>query len=460
MDLRFSAKTDVGLSRDHNEDNYLVDRQLGLFMVADGMGGHNAGEVASAMAVNVTRDAIQQASKTLRMYRENPTSDTAREKVRVLLENAVKEACFKIFDQGLNNSAQRGMGTTLTLTLILGTRAFIAHVGDSRVYLSRQGTVHQLTQDHSMVNELIKHGKIKSLKDLDHRFKNAVTRAVGVHESVEVDVLDFDLLPEDRLLLCSDGLHGYMDEASVLRELGGDDLDVIAGNLVQLANRKGGKDNITHVIIEALGSQSDYVNLHMKAATMKGLDVFQFLNFEEMTRVMHLISEKRYRAGEVLFNEGDEDDRFMILLEGEIVLSRGGGELSTLNPGAHFGEMALVSTATRSATAVAGTASVLMEIKRDQFFRLMRGDTSLAIKCMWSLVTTLSNRLRLTTGEVARLSELTGEKPSGPAEMFGVTVPVMGPEEHLPEALKEMTKSSPMAPPPPPPPLPPGVGSS
>jgi CRP-like cAMP-binding protein len=184
------------------------------------------------------------------------------------------------------------------------------------------------------------------------------------------------------------------------------------------------------------------------------------LNFEEMTRVMHLISEKRYREGEVLFTEGDEDDRFMILLEGEIVLNRGGVELVKLNPGAHFGEMALVNTATRSATAVAGMPSVLMEIQREQFFRLMRGDTSLAIKCMWSLVMTLSSRLRLTTDEMIRLSELTGDKPSGSAEMFGVTVPVKGPEDHLPEALREMTKSSPAAPPPPPPPLPPGVGSS
>mgnify|MGYP001443036414 CR=1 FL=1 len=158
MELRYSAKTDVGLSREHNEDNFLVDAPLNLFMVADGMGGHNAGEVASAMAVNVTRETLQQGVRTLRAFRENPKNSEAREGVRKLLENAVKGACYKIFEQGLNNSAQRGMGTTLTFVVVLGTRAFIAHVGDSRVYLKRDGTAHQITRDHSMVNELIKHG--------------------------------------------------------------------------------------------------------------------------------------------------------------------------------------------------------------------------------------------------------------------------------------------------------------
>ena len=460
MELRYAAKTDVGLSREHNEDNFLVDTPLNLFMVADGMGGHNAGEVASAMAVNVTRDTLQQGVRTLRHFRENPKNVEARERVRELLENAVKGACYKIFEQGLNNSAQRGMGTTLTFAVVLGTRAFIAHVGDSRVYLKRDGTAHQITQDHSMVNELIKHGKITNLKDLDHRFKNAVTRAVGVHESVEVDVLDFDLLPGDRMLICSDGLHGYMDEASVNRELAHDDLDGIAANLVQLANRKGGKDNITHVIVEAVGSPEDYSDLYLKAATIKNLDMFQFLNFEELMRVMHLTYELSVRDGQVLFEAGVDDERFLIVLEGEVVLTRDNGTESRVGPGGHFGEMALVAPAVRTARAVAASAGTLLVMERTPFSQLMRHDTSLSIKCMWSLVTSLSSRLGKTHEALAQLVN-TGAVAEGADEqtLWGITIPTLSPRELLPEVLREKTKNATAGPPPPPPPLPPGIGS-
>lgn len=456
MELRFSAKTDVGLSRDHNEDNFLVDPSLQLFMVADGMGGHNAGEVASALAVNVTRDELRAGATLLRAFRENPRNEKARKEVRELLEHAVKDACFKIFDQGLKNTAQRGMGTTLTLMIVLGTRAFIAHVGDSRIYLVRDGNVHQLTQDHSMVNELIKHGKIKNLKDLDHRFKNAVTRAVGVHESVEVDVLDFDLLPGDRALLCSDGLHGYMDEGTVFRELQGDDLDQIASRLVNLANRKGGKDNITHVIIEALGAPEEYVNIQLKASTMKGLDIFQFLNLEELIQVMQMSTELVLRGGEVLFEEGKEDDRLLIVLEGGVVLSRKGKELATVGPGAHFGEMSLVGPSERSATARSQAGSTVLSLEREPFFRLMRNNTSLAIKCMWSIVTTLSGRLKETTGELLAIREGGDISDAQSDTLLGITVPLISPKDLLPKGLRELT-NIPEAGPPPPPPLPPGL---
>ena len=458
MDIRFAAKTDVGMSRAHNEDHFWADPATNLYIVADGMGGHNAGEVASAMAVQVTRDALQREQKALREFKENSRDQERRERVRQVLENAVKEACYKIFEQGLNNSAQRGMGTTLTLGLVLGTRMFIAHVGDSRLYLKREGEVHQLTQDHSMLNELIRHGKVTSLKDLDHRFKNAVTRAVGVHESVEVDVLDVDLLPGDRVLICSDGLHGYMDESMVGRELEPDDLEGIAANLVQLANRKGGKDNITHIILEAVGNPSEYPLLYLKNATIRSLGIFQHLNFEEITRVLSTAAEKSIRPGEVVFEEGKRDPRLIVLLEGELELQKGKKTWTKVGPGTHFGEVSIVADSVRESRAIAAGPGTILVFEQEVFYRLLREDTCLAVKCMWSLLGSLGNRVQVTMDAIKQadpelLDKLAAESP----EALGVTRPMNDPKRLLPEGLLDLVGGMQAAPPPPPPP-PPGGG--
>ena len=250
-----------------------------------------------------------------------------------------------------------------------------------------------------------------------------------------------------------------MDEASVNRELSVDDLDEIASNLVQLANRKGGKDNITHVIIEAAGSPEDYSELYLKAATVKSLDVFRFLNFEELMRVMHLTYELPLRAGQVLFEHGADDARFMIVVDGEVKLTDESGDESQVGPGSHFGEMSLVGSAPRTSRAVATKPGTLLVMERGPFFELMRREPSLAMKCMWSFVTTLSERLGKTSEALLKVrAGREGEVNWTEQALWGVTSPDILPRDMLPEGLREMTKATASAPPPPPPPLPPGVG--
>ncbi len=466
MEIQFAARTDVGLSRDHNEDNFLVDSALELFLVADGMGGHSAGEVASAMAVNETLAAIREGSAILGAFKADPASEEARLAVHKLLEHSVQDACFKIYDRGMNNPRQRGMGTTLTLMIVLGSRAFVAHVGDSRLYLSREGMSHQMTHDHSLVDELIKHGKIRSLKDLDHRFKNAVTRAVGVYETVEVDVLDFDLFPGDRVLICSDGLHGYMDDATVERETRRSGLEAVAEALIQFANRKGGRDNITCVVVETLGTDADEAHRRQKLTMMRRLDLFGFLNFRELAQVVHITRETQVAEGTVLFREGEEDEALYIILSGTVALTREGTELAEVGAGTHFGEMALVDRTTRSATAKATTDLRLLVIERDAFYRLLRNNTSVAVKTMWSFVKSLSHRLRETSGELVALQKAVKEG-KGQGWTSRNTVPnvtVMSEETGIPEALGLATGVQQDTGPPPPPPIalspppPPGTG--
>src|SRR5687767_6917073 len=218
MEVTFAAATDVGRQRNHNEDNFLIDKKLRLFMVADGMGGHAAGEVASSIAVHEIRDAIFNNRDLIERYRVDEPGVQAVEILQVL-EHAIQAACTTVFNRAQSEPDKRGMGTTASVLLIAGApdhlRGFIAHVGDSRVYLARQTQCHQLTEDHSLMNELVRRGKLKR-DQIDNspykQFKNAVTRAVGVYASVEVDTFDFDILPGDRFLLCSDGLYAYFED--------------------------------------------------------------------------------------------------------------------------------------------------------------------------------------------------------------------------------------------------------
>jgi protein phosphatase len=228
--LVMGAATDVGRVRDGNEDNYLVDDATGLVAVADGMGGHRAGEVASATAVEALRAAITSGRP---------------------LRESIEDANAAVFAKSLTDSSLRGMGTTLTAgTLATDGTLLLGHVGDSRAYLLHDGELRQVTEDHSLVEELVREGRLTADEAAVHPQRSIITRALGVDASVEVDVYPVELVPGDRLLLCSDGLTGMVqadDIAATLRRE--DDPGRAATQLVDAANQAGGEDNITVVIV-------------------------------------------------------------------------------------------------------------------------------------------------------------------------------------------------------------------
>src|SRR5688572_14772840 len=255
MELTFAAATDVGRQRQHNEDNFLIDKKLRVFMVADGMGGHAAGEVASSIAVHEIRDAIYNNRDLIDRYRVDEPHVQAYE-ILQMLEHAIQAACSSVYNRAQAEPDKRGMGTTATVLLIAGAadhlRGFIAHVGDSRVYLSRHKQSHVLTEDHSLMNELVRRGKLnrEQIESSPYKqYKNAVTRAVGVYGSVEVDTFDFDILPGDRFLLCSDGMYAYIDEGELPKQLADGEVKEVPKRLVDVANKGGGHDNITAVVV-------------------------------------------------------------------------------------------------------------------------------------------------------------------------------------------------------------------
>jgi protein phosphatase len=251
--LRIEARgiTDVGQRRDHNEDAYLVEESLGLFIVADGMGGHAGGGTASRLAVETIRDAVADARRQEpERFVAGGADDT---RIPDLLQRAVEEACAVIYRTAQGDPDLAGMGTTVTAALLDGRTAFVAHVGDSRCYLLRDGRIYQVSEDHSLVNEQLKAGAISAEEAKHSRFKNIITRSVGFEQQVQVDVMGVELEPRDAVVICCDGLSNLVDDPEILAIVEESPLDVAPGRLVALANDRGGDDNITVIVIRVTG---------------------------------------------------------------------------------------------------------------------------------------------------------------------------------------------------------------
>src|SRR4051794_13726723 len=407
VELKFFAATDVGRQRDHNEDNYLVDPKMHLFVVADGMGGHAAGEVASQIAVHEVSRVVRENGDVIERYSKAHDMN-ARQELLVMMEHAVQTACASIYGRGQAEPEKRGMGTTTSSLLIAGDRGFIAHVGDSRIYLVRQGQVHQLTEDHSLINELVRRGKIKR-DEIDGspyaKYKNAVTRAVGAYESVEVDTMDFEVLPGDQFLLCSDGLHHYLKD-EVPEILGAEDVADAPKTLVALANAGGGHDNITAVVVrveagvagEATQRASDLAN---RVEVLKRMPLFKHLTYKEIMRLLNVTVGKELKPTEEIIKEGSEGEELFIILSGKVRLHKAEAFITHLKRGAHFGEMALVDRSKRSASASAEEQSRVLLLRRRDFYEIIRKEPVLATKLLWSFIQVLTERLRKTTEDLS-----------------------------------------------------------
>lgn len=244
MNVRSAGITHVGKVRSSNEDHYGVFDDVGLYVVADGMGGHAAGEVASLMAVETIRDAFHTAGD--RTQPAGASEDPAR---RII--SAIDRANQRIFAASQNDPALSGMGTTVASMWIDGGTAYVAHVGDSRVYRLRSGRLEQVTSDHSLINDYLSRGIMTVEEAATHPMKHVLVRALGTGPSVAVDVKPLTLESGDLFLLCSDGLSNVIPEADIISTLSAQapDLANRCQHLVDVANRHGGLDNITAILV-------------------------------------------------------------------------------------------------------------------------------------------------------------------------------------------------------------------
>ena len=259
MSIEASGRTDVGKKRTSNEDSFVILPDQGLFVVADGMGGHAAGEVASRLAVESIERHISGGSaaedSTLPSSMQTPPSPRESQlpiPARKVL-NAIRLANQEIVRSVRKDHSRRGMGTTVVIAYIQGNRAYIGSVGDSRAYLARDEEIMQLTCDHTFVNEQVMAGTLTSSEAKRHPARNILTRAVGSQDIVEPDLVEQELEQGDRLLLCSDGLTTMLDDADILKTLlrHPNDLEGGCRALIEAANERGGDDNVTVVLVQA-----------------------------------------------------------------------------------------------------------------------------------------------------------------------------------------------------------------
>jgi serine/threonine protein phosphatase PrpC len=244
--------TDVGVVRDHNEDSATMDASAGFFIVADGMGGHAAGEVASAMAVETVKTTLEAAKADIDAFKKAP-SDTGRRALVQLLQTAVLQAHQAVYQRGQTETDKQGMGTTLDVVLIAGAEAFVAHVGDSRTYLVRDGRSSQITTDHTVAEVLVIEGKLTIEEAQVSPLRTILVNAIGVSADVGVEMAHVTLKRNDRLLLCSDGLHDYFPiEEEIAQRLSSEKPGEALKEMVELAKTRGGHDNITGVAVQVV----------------------------------------------------------------------------------------------------------------------------------------------------------------------------------------------------------------
>ncbi len=285
MKLVAWAKTDVGRKRDHNEDSFLADDGLGLYAVADGMGGHQGGETASRLALEVLAARVRQAKDDMvaaaraiddqrrsELFRStepvaaiddtlplgpppvrdeptDPLMELATPPAMTVLRAAARAAGQTIYDTALADPNLRGMGTTLTAMMYDAGRMHVVHAGDSRCYLFRDGTLRQLTDDHSWIAEQVRSGAMTEAEAKESKFRHVITRSVGFERDVEVDARGIVVEPGDCFLLCTDGMSNHVEHADLERVLAATWFRRAPQSLVDIANQRGGDDNITVVAV-------------------------------------------------------------------------------------------------------------------------------------------------------------------------------------------------------------------
>lgn len=282
MRLRAWAATDVGILRDHNEDSHLVNNELGLLVVADGMGGHAAGEIASSIAVKTVEEVVAEGLAARRKPGTQPPTDVpippraggsgtmvmaaapleqaghqpAAVSPKIegfaerLLADAVRKASAAILDVSEQNPDKANMGTTVSAVLMHDGRAYFAHVGDSRLYHAHNGVITQVSEDHSLVQQQIKAGLLTAEDARRSRYRNIITRSVGFDRHIDVDTGEIPVSPGDRLLLCSDGLSNLVRESELFELVTNHPPETCLRFCINLANSRGGDDNITVIVAD------------------------------------------------------------------------------------------------------------------------------------------------------------------------------------------------------------------
>ena len=395
MKINSYGRTDIGNDRSNNEDAFLIDENIGLYLVCDGMGGHAGGEVASDTAITFFKKHLYENIKII-----EKGSNSALEK---MLEEGVQVACTRVYALSREMKHLAGMGTTFTGLLIRGNRGFVVHVGDSRLYMIRAGQVNRLTEDHTYYYELIKTGRVTPEQAAEFLQAEALTRAIGIQPSVIVDHLQFDILHNDTFVVASDGLINYLDDNEELFNLVKDEeAKILPDKLVDFALECGGDDNTTVIVIDV---QPETIEKHaaeerrfeadvtFRTNTMQNVALFQHLTTSERVGLLQHLKISEFKANDIIIEEGKTGEQLHIVLDGRLSVLMNRREVAVLHRGDHFGEMSILTQRSRSATVAAKTQARIMSISQQDFLSIVQKRPSVGVRLLWNLAQVLAIRL-------------------------------------------------------------------
>ena len=374
MHTTHAARTDTGKKRPTNEDFFVSHPEEGIFIVCDGMGGHKAGDVASRLTAAVITRELQAAKDPLEKFQSSGNNADCQH-LKNVVRQAVIAACTRVHEEGVQNPDQAGMGTTCTLVWLVGhNKGILGHVGDSRLYLARSGQLHQLSEDHTLINELVKQGALSPIEAKNHPRGNILSRAIGTQPTVSVDTMIFDVDPLDTFLLCSDGLYNHFETPEELHALlTGENLAENIEDLVDTALKRGGTDNITAIAFRSthLSPEDQPLSTHGLIEALRNTALFAHLSYQELVRVLAVTIPQKFAPGTLLIKEGQENSRMYVILEGEVEVVKGEEVLTLLGPGANLGEMAMLDNSPRSASVRTRSELRALSIERSEFLRIL-----------------------------------------------------------------------------------------
>ena len=391
--IRFHAMTDAGKVRAHNEDAVFADGRSGVFAVADGVGGRAAGEVASALTIQTIEESIPTLRAVMDRYAADPQWEQRNDVINAL-DRVCQAASTRVYDEG-ERLGRKGMTTTVVVMLVTSGTAFFAHVGDSRAYLVRDGLIQQLTEDHSMVNELVRSGQMTYAEARKSQYRNVITRAVGLYPNVQADVMSIDILAGDRVVLCSDGLSDPVASNRIEAIACQNDVNTATEALLQAALDAGAPDNVSVAVVEPEATPQAEA-ARARAQIMQSLFLFQDLPFNARLRVARICEARSIGLRETIAREGETSSAMYIIVQGQVEVTRSGLPITTLGAGQHFGEMALLDEQPRSATVTSTGPGSVMIIRREALLELCQREPGLGNSVLLALATSLAARLRET----------------------------------------------------------------
>ena len=403
--------TDKGLVRKNNEDHLLEMPELGLFAVADGMGGELYGEVASETAVNALRDFVTENRAVIDAFQMN---SSAENKVQVLdmLADALRDANAKVFKEADKRDIDGKMGTTLTALLVIDSSGFMVHTGDSRLYMIRNGETTQLSTDHTLINDYKKQfGDYSGV--FDAKFSGILTKAVGIQEYVEPEKLTFAILPEDKYLLCSDGLYnglecdtpdfgGIFDAPFEDTQKEKERLKEAMRNLTDIVYKNGAPDNVSMILVSAFSEDEEEVTgtreFIKKFDKIRSMELFKDLEYKELLAVMAQVEIRTYNKYDVISKMSAADRELFIILDGKVSALKGTKLLKTFRSGDHIGDVAFLSGEVPAYNLFLDKTSSFLVIKKSAFDKIVAEEPIIGVKLLTQLATVLAKQTNIATG--------------------------------------------------------------